>query len=135
MTTSAITYHFDKTPTVDEVIALYELSGLPRPISDKSRMQKMYEQSNLIVTAWDGEKLVGISRAITDWVWSCYLADLAVHPDYMKCGIGKKLVHLTKEKIGDSCMLLLLSVPTAMEYYPKIGLIKEDRAFTILREY
>lgn len=128
-----IIYKFDKVPTVDQVIHLYDLSGLPRPTSNKARIQKMYDSSNLIVTAWDNEILVGVSRSITDWVWSCYLADLAVHPDYKKSGIGKRLVQLTKEKLGDESMLLLLSVPTAMEYYPKIGLTKEDRAFTILR--
>lgn len=128
-----IEYNFDKKPTTEQIIELYEKSGLPRPIHDKERIQKMYDHSNLIVTAWDDEKLVGVSRSITDWVWSCYLSDLAVHPDYKKSGIGKKLVELTKEKLGDESMVLLLSVPTAMEYYPKIGMLKEDRAFTILR--
>lgn len=128
-----ITYSFDKIPTADQVIHLYDIADLPRPTSDKARIQKMYDSSNLIVTAWDNDQLVGVSRSITDWVWSCYLADLAVHPDYNKSGIGKRLVALTKEKLGDESMVLLLSVPSAMEYYPKIGMLKEDRAFTILR--
>ena len=128
-----IKYSFDKRPSVEQIIELYDNAGLPRPTNDKERMQKMFENSNLIVTAWDNDFLVGISRSITDWVWSCYLADLAIHPDYKKAGIGKKLVQLTKDKLGDESMILLLSVPTAMEYYPKIGMTKEDRAFTILR--
>jgi predicted N-acetyltransferase YhbS len=93
----------------------------------------MFENSNLVVTAWNGDKLVGVSRTITDWVWSSYLADLAVDPDYKKSGIGKKLIALTKEKLGEESMLLLLSVPTAMEYYPKVGFSKEDRGFIIHR--
>lgn len=128
-----IKYSFDKRPTAEQVIELYNSAGLPRPTNDKERIQKMYDGSNLIVSAWDNELLIGVSRSITDWVWSCYLADLAVHPDYKKSGIGKKLVQLTKEKLGEESMILLLSVPTAMEYYPKIGMTKEDRAFTILR--
>lgn len=128
-----IEYSFDKRPSADQIIALYDRSGLPRPTQDKERMQKMYDHSDLIVTAWDGDLLVGVSRSITDWVWSCYLADLAIHPDYQKNGIGKELVRLTKEKVGEQVMILLLSVPTAMTYYPKIGMTKEDRAFTILR--
>ncbi len=128
-----IEYNFDKRPTAEQIIELYNKAGLPRPTNDKDRIQKMYDSSNLIVTAWDKDLLVGVSRSITDWVWSCYLADLAIHPDYKKGGIGKKLVYLTKEKLGDESMILLLSVPTAMEYYPKIGMMKEDRAFTILR--
>lgn len=128
-----ITYKFDITPTAEQIIQLYEMAGLPRPTTDKIRIQKMYDNSNLIVTAWDKSLLVGVSRSITDWTWSCYLADLAIHPNYKKKGIGKKLVQLTKEKLGEESMILLLSVPTAMEYYPKIGFTKEDRAFTILR--
>ena len=128
-----ITYSFDKRPSPDQIIELYDIAGLPRPTHDKERIQKMFESSNLIVTAWDNDLLIGVSRSITDWVWSCYLADLAIHPDYKKGGIGKKLVQLTKDKLGDESMILLLSVPTAMEYYPKIGMTKEDRAFTILR--
>lgn len=128
-----ITFSFDKRPSADQLIELYETAGLPRPTNDKERIQKMFDSSNLIVTAWNDEQLVGVSRSITDWVWSCYLADLAVHPAFKKAGIGKELVRLTKEKLGEQSMLLLLSVPTAMEYYPKIGMIKEDRAFTILR--
>ena len=128
-----IIYKFDVIPTAEQIIELYDNAGLPRPTNDKERIEKMYENSNLIVTAWDNEKLVGVSRSITDWVWSCYLADLAISPDYKKSGIGKKLIDLTKEKVGEQTMILLLSVPTAMEYYPKVGFIKEDRGFTILR--
>lgn len=128
-----ITFSFDKRPSADQLIELYETAGLPRPTNDKERIQKMFDSSNLIVTAWNDEQLVGVARSITDWVWSCYLADLAVHPAFKKAGIGKELVRLTKEKLGEQSMLLLLSVPTAMEYYPKIGMTKEDRAFTILR--
>ena len=128
-----ITYKFDVKPTVDQIIELYDKAGLPRPTNDKERIRKIYENSNLIFTAWDNEKLVGVSRSITDWAWSCYLADLAVDPEYKKSGIGKKLIELTKEKVGEQTMVLLLSVPTAMEYYPKVGFSKEDRSFIIYR--
>jgi hypothetical protein len=43
------------------------------------------------------------------------------------------LIDLTKEKVGEQSMILLLSVPTAMEYYPKVGFEKENRAFSINR--
>ena len=128
-----INYRFDITPTAEQVIELYNNAGLPRPTHDRERIEKLYENSNLIVTAWDDELLIGVSRCITDWHWSCYLADLAVLQSHMKSGIGKKLIALTKEKIGDQCMLLLLSVPTAMEYYPKVGFTKQESSFIINR--
>ncbi|MEO5889546.1 MAG: GNAT family N-acetyltransferase [Ferruginibacter sp.] len=128
-----IIYRSDIVPTADQVIELYNNSGLPRPTNDEERIGKMYENSDLVVTAWDGELLVGASRSITDWVWSCYLADLAVRQDYKNSGIGKKLIEHTKEKLGPQSMLLLLSVPDAMEYYPKIGFTKLDNSFIINR--
>ena len=128
-----IIYKFDVVPTAQEVIELYNDAGLPRPTHDPQRIKAMFENSDLIVTAWDGKKLVGVSRTITDWVWCSYLADLAVSPGYKRSGIGKKLVELAREKIGEQSMLLLLSVPTAMDYYPKVGFVRENRAFAIHR--
>jgi len=130
-----IIFRTDVIPATQQVIDLYDLAGLPRPTGDFDRMRQMLEHADLIVTAWYEEKLVGLSRTITDWVWSAYLADLAVDPGYKKSGIGKKLVEFTRKELGDRTMLLLLSVPTAMEYYPKIGFEKENRAFSINRAY
>jgi len=93
----------------------------------------MYENSDLVITAWYHDKLVGACRCITDWVWCCYLSELAVDPAYQKCGIGKRLLELIKEKLGEQAMLLLLSVPEAMTYYPKVGFAKEDRGVIISR--
>lgn len=129
-----IKYSFDKIPTADQIIELYDNAGLPRPTNDKERIQKMFDNSNLIITAWDNDLLVGVSRSITDWAWACYLSDLAVRQEYKKEGIGRKLINLTKEKVGDQSMVLLLSVPTAMEYYPKVGFEKQESSFIINRE-
>jgi predicted N-acetyltransferase YhbS len=129
-----INYSFDIKPTADQLIELYDNAGLPRPTNDKERIQKMVENSNLIVTAWDNDLLVGVSRSITDWVWACYLSDLAVRQEYKKEGIGKQLINLTKEKLGDQSMILLLSVPSAMEYYPKVGFEKQESSFIINRK-
>jgi len=85
------------------------------------------------VTAWDKDKLVGISRSLTDFCYCCYLSDLAVRKEYQKQGIGKKLIGLTKDKIGELSMLLLLSAPTAMDYYPGVGLQKVDNGFIFKR--
>jgi len=127
-------YETDTRPSAAQVIALYDKAGLPRPTDDPERIQKMYESSNLVISAWHNQRLVAVCRGLTDWVWCCYLSDLAVDPDYQKNGLGKKLIALAKEKIGDQSMLLLLSVPQAMAYYPKIGFIKEDRGFIINRK-
>lgn len=130
---SSIEYKVHDKVTAAEIIELYRESGLPRPIDDPDRIERMYAGSNLIVTARENGKLVGVARSITDGAWSTYLADLAVDPNAQRSGIGKRLVELTKEAVGDESMVLLLSVPTAMEYYPKIGMERLDNVFLIWR--
>jgi len=128
-----ITYKFNIIPSTEAIVALYDNAGLNRPTADFDRIAKMYANSNLIVTAWDKDKLVGISRSLTDFCYCCYLSDLAVRQEYKYSGIGKKLVELTKEKVSENSMLLLLAAPSAIEYYPKIGMEKVENGFIIKR--
>ena len=128
-----IIYATDCRPEIGEIIEVYKSSGINRPITDKNRITEMYAQSNLIVTAWHDNKLVGISRALTDFCYCCYLSDLAVRLDYQKQGIGKRLVELTKQKVGNRTTLILLAAPAAIDYYPKIGLAKIENGFIIKR--
>jgi GNAT superfamily N-acetyltransferase len=129
----AFTYRYDVKPTPRQIIELYDNCDLPRPIKDEARIGKMYEHSNLVITAWDNALLIGVARSITDFSWSCYLADLAVRKEYQKSGVGRALIKLTKEHVGEQSMVLLLSVPEAFEYYPRVGFKKHDRSFFINR--
>jgi len=122
-----IIYRYDITPDIDQIIDVYMSSGINRPTTDKERIEKMYSNSNLILTAWDNGELVGISRSLTDFCYCCYLSDLAVRKEYQTSGIGKKLLELTKNIIGEQTALILLSAPAAMDYYPKVGMQKIDK--------
>ena len=117
-----------------DIIEVYQSSGIRRPIDDFERIEQMYQNSNLIISAWSNGELLGVSRSITDFHYCCYLSDLAVRLDYQKHGIGKELIRLTKEEIGDKVMLLLLSAPNAMSYYPKVGFDKVENGFMIKRK-
>jgi GNAT superfamily N-acetyltransferase len=117
-----------------DIIELYCDAGLPRPIDDAARIEKMFAGSNLVISAWTGDELIGISRSLTDFAWCCYLADLAVRKDFQKVGVGRRLVELTREAIGKNSMVLLLSVPGAMNYYPKIGMELVENAFIFNRK-
>jgi N-acetylglutamate synthase-like GNAT family acetyltransferase len=130
----SIRYSADIKPTPEQIIELYDNSGLTRPTNDRDRIRRMYDNSDLIVSAWDKDTLVGVSRCITDWVWSCYLADLAVRTEYKNSGIGKKLIEITKEQLGEQSMVLLLSVDSALEYYPKVGFTQISNSFIIQRK-
>ncbi len=128
-----ITYEVDKPITVEQAIDLYNRStlGERRPVDRPDVFKKMLEHANLTLTAWDGDRLVGISRTLTDFGFVAYLADLAVDLGYQKKGIGKKLIELTKEKLDDTCMIVLLAAPDANEYYPKVGFEHNPRAWVM----
>lgn len=129
-----IQFRSDITPTVEEIIEVYNSSGINRPTQDKARIQQMYANSNLIVTAWEAGQLIGISRALTDFCYCCYLSDLAVKKEYQQLGVGKLLVQQTKEILGEQVTLILLAAPTAMEYYPKLGFEKIENGFIVKRK-
>jgi ribosomal protein S18 acetylase RimI-like enzyme len=116
-----IEYRVDASLNAEELASVFDRSGIRRPTGDLSRIQRMIDNANLTITAWDGEKLVGVARALTDFSWCCYLSDLAVDRDYQRHGIGRELVQQVQSAIGEETTLILLSAPEAMEYYPKIG--------------
>ena len=105
---SLVSYRIDRIPEASEIFNLYADAGLKRPIDDLPRLKKMYSNSNLIISAWAADSLVGIARSVTDFSYCCYLSDLAVKKDFQRKGVGKKLIELTKEQVGPQSMLLLL---------------------------
>jgi predicted N-acetyltransferase YhbS len=120
-----------KEQSARDVAEVFRTSGIKRPYEDVERIQKMIDNSDVLITAWADDKMVGVARAITDYSYCCYLSDLAVDQRYQKQGIGKELVQHVRTKIGDDCSLILISAPSAVDYYPKLGFEKLDRAFLI----
>ncbi len=129
-----ILYHINEVVEPAEVADLYADAGLNRPVSDLPRIARMIENANLIVSARDGAKLIGISRSVTDFSYCCYLSDLAVAKAYQKRGIGQELILRTQQYLGEEVMVLLLAAPQAREYYPHIGFTKNDDAWFLPRK-
>ena len=128
-----LTYHINKPVEAGIVADLFRDSGIRRPVDDISRIEKMLENANLIITAWDGEKLIGICRCLTDFAYCCYLSDLAVASQYQRRGIGKELIARTKEYLGEDVMILLLAAPAAKDYYAPVGFTKVENGWIINR--
>ena len=118
-----------------EYAALVRSSGLQRPVDDLPRMAAMLAASNLVVTARDGAgRLLGAARGVTDLAWCCYLSDLCVERSRQRGGLGRLLVAETKRVVGPGCMVLLLSTPSAMGYYPRLGMERVPNGFLIRRD-
>ena len=131
-----ITYVVEEDLGVAEFVDVLRRSGLAerRPVGDLDRIGRMLAHANLIVTARDGGRLVGVSRALTDFSYCCYLSDLAVDREVQGCGIGKRLIEETRRAAGPQASCILLSAPGAMEFYRAIGMPQADNAFVLQRQ-
>ena len=127
-----ITYRLGNDLDLDQVIELYRAStlGERRPVDDRARMGEMLAKANLVITAWDGDLLVGISRALTDFSYATYLSDLAVRVSHQRQGIGRELIRETRRHSGRA-YIVLLAAPKAVDYYPRIGFAAHPSAWIL----
>lgn len=131
-----IQYKVNAPITVEQFIAVLQKTSLGprRPLADKLALAAMLQHASLLVTAWDGDQLVGVARSLTDFQYVCYLSDLAVDEAYQRQGIGVQLQRLTQEQLGPNSKLLLLAAPAAKDYYQKIGYDHVDRCWMVDRD-
>jgi len=130
-----IDYKINEKISVKEFQSLLNRStlGERRPVEDIDCLQGMLSNSNLTVSAWCKDKLVGISRCVTDFHYCCYLSDLAVDSEFQKEGIGKQLQIKTQEQLGPKCDLILLAAPAASSYYEHIGFTHCEQCWALGR--
>ncbi len=104
-----------------------------RPVDRPDVIDAMLRRADIIVTARVDERLVGVSRAISDFSYCTYLSDLAVDEAHQGNGIGRELIRRTHEAAGLGTMLILLAAPNARTYYPHIGMQPHDSCWVLPR--
>jgi GNAT superfamily N-acetyltransferase len=131
-----ITFALEPDLSADEFRAILVAStlGERRPVDDLDRLDRMLRNADIVATARDEGRLVGVSRAITDFSYCCYLSDLAVDAAYQRHGIGKRLIDETRAWAGETATLILVAAPAAESYYPRIGMQHHASCWTIPRE-
>jgi predicted N-acetyltransferase YhbS len=137
MTMNDIDYSVESDLAVEEFIDVLRRSTLAerRPVGDLTTMAGMLAHADVIATARDsGRLLVGVSRAITDFSYCTYLADLAVDEAFQRRGIGRELIRHTHLAAGLNTHLILLAAPKARTYYPHIGMQPHDSCWVIERQ-
>lgn len=127
-----ITYQIGNALNLEAVIELYRAStlGERRPVDNRERMRLMLANANLVVTAWNGDLLVGIARSVSDFSYATYLSDLAVRASHQRQGIGRELIRRTQAQ-GGLATVILLSAPKAVDYYPRIGFTPHPSAWVL----
>jgi GNAT superfamily N-acetyltransferase len=130
-TIETIEYGLEPDLSADEFIGVLDSSGLAerRPVGDRARVERMLTHANIIVTARVAGRLVGVSRALADFGFCCYLSDLAVDRAWQRRGIGRTLIERTWDAAGRETTLILLAAPAAVAYYPHIGMRRHEHCY------
>ena len=138
-TPSAAEIHYALEPdlSADEFIAVRETSGLAerRPVAERARIETMLRHADITITARAGGTIIGVSRALADFGFCCYLSDLAVDRACQGQGIGKRLIEETRIAAGGpATTTLLLSAPGAITFYQGIKMPQADNCFVYRRQ-
>ena len=127
-----LTYRTNHPVSRAQFIALLQKTslGARRPLAEAERIDAMLQNADLLISAWDDGRLVGIARAVADYAYCCYLSDLAVDEAWQRRGIGQELLATLKQALHPQCKIILLAAPQAVDYYPHIGFTQHPSAWT-----
>ncbi|MEY2373982.1 GNAT family N-acetyltransferase [Lentilactobacillus buchneri] len=125
----AITYSMTKTMRVSDYQDIVTRAKLHRQLNDETKIYNMLQHADYLFTAWDGDKLVGFSRGMTDYGDMVYVGDLGVDENYRKLGIGHHLLDMVSEKFGSGMHVGLFASEMAKDYYEKVGFTKDPRGY------
>ena len=129
----SITYALEPDLRPEEFVDVLIRSTLAerRPVADVDRIQTMLARADIIVAARADGRLVGVSRAISDFAYCTYLSDLAVDTAFQGRAIGRELIRRTHEAGGLQTHLLLVAAPKSETYYPHIGMEQHHSCWVI----
>jgi ribosomal protein S18 acetylase RimI-like enzyme len=119
-------------PPVDpaQLSDLFAAVGFTRP-RDAAHMNAMVEGSRWVVSAWDGDRLVGFARCISDGVDNAYVSTVAVHPDHQRRGIGREMMRRLMDG-REGIKFVLHTQPAARRLYESLGYV--DATNMLVRE-
>jgi len=115
---------------VDAYVALLKRVGFSEP--ERARTATALEHT-INISAWDGARLVGVARVLTDGYFFAALADLVVDPDLQRRGLGRELVDRAFERTPKGA--LFIGAPLASSgFFDRIGCDRGPTGFTMRRK-
>lgn len=112
----------------EDVLALYASVGWTVYVSDPDKLRRAFENSCYVLGARDGDRLVGILRAVGDGETIMFLQDILVHPDYQRQGIGRNLIAKFFRDYGHVRHVQLLTddIPATVGFYRAVGMVPAE---------
>ncbi|MFM7628086.1 MAG: GNAT family N-acetyltransferase [Algoriphagus sp.] len=127
-----IKYQLEPRVSLEEFQEILLESGLSkrRPMDQPQVLEKMILGANLLLTAREEGKLVGLLRGLSDFSYRTFVADLAVARSHQRRGIGKQLLIVCRQ-VAPEARILLMSAEDAIPFYQKIGFQLHERCYQL----
>lgn len=101
--------------------------------ADRDKLAQQVAGARFVVSAWDGEQLVGFARAISDGVMNAYISTVAVLPNYRRRGIGRQLMRRLLDG-RDGITFALHAREEVKDFYVECGFVETPNMFRRLRK-
>ena len=121
-----ITFSEQRDIAIEQVLRLYKANGWSSAQKPQALHQALLN-SHSLVSAWDGETLVGVGNAISDGFLVVYYPHLLVSPDYQSQGIGKSIMEILKQRYEGMHMHMLVADSEAIAFYEKCGFTRAGK--------
>lgn len=98
------------------------------PEDDTSFLLPALQGSFLVAGAFDGDKIIGCARVISDGCSDAYIQDVVVDPEYRRQGVGESLISLLLEQLHERNIdwIGLVGEPGTEKFYQSINWRKKD---------
>ena len=118
---AGITYQETKDFTVAELERLFLSVGWDSG-RYPDRLKRGMKNSSQVISAWDGDKLIGLVRGLDDGETVAFLHYLLVDPDYQGQHIGQELMERILEKYKHMLHVKIMpSDPKTIPFYERFG--------------
>lgn len=128
-----IKYHFNKKVDFEKLIILFSEGVWGDKTKEINRLKDMVNNSQIVVTAWDDEEMVGFGRCVTDFVFNGQINNVVVHSDYRRRGIGKELIKIILES-SKQVTYILRGDPENKDFYERLGFEEAPLSFVYRRK-
>jgi len=121
-----IEYSHSRNIPVEQLVKLYEAvawSSAEKPEALQCAMAACHS----VITAWDGNTLVGLANAISDGHLVVYYPHLLVHPQYQRRGIGRQLMRVLMARYDGFHQQVLIADGQALDFYRKCGFVRAGK--------
>jgi len=113
-----------KEASTADIVALYKDAGWWDEKFDDSWVPGVVSGSFRFVGAFDGPRMVGMARALSDGVSDAYILDVTVLKSHRRLGIARRVVDALVGELESLEMDWIVGIgePDAMEFYKSMGI-------------